>query len=136
MGIAQFIKDKRDFLLPDKERLMLFFSLLFFLPIPAYFVAGKGLIPAFYTSIVVFAFIVPTISGLALVLMLLYISALPALLYLLVSLFSLKMKNRYIQWVIALTLVLLACFVKIYVIADTGGVNTTYTAIELYSEVF
>lgn len=136
MGILQFIKNKKEFLLPDKERLMLFFSLLGFLPIPAYFIAGTGLIPAFYIAIVFFAFIMPGISGLAQLLMLVYVSSLPVFLYLLVSIFSLKTKNRYLKWGVALALVLLACFVKIYVIADAGGVRTTYTAIELYGEVF
>lgn len=135
MGIVQFIKDKREFLLPDKERLMLFFSFLGFLPFPSYFVAGSGLIPAFYTAIVVLAFIVPRITGLALILMLIYISLMPVVLYLLVSVLSWKIKNSYLKWGIVLALIMISCFVKIYLITDTRGFSATYTAIELYREV-
>ncbi|MDH4232262.1 MAG: hypothetical protein OEW04_09580 [Nitrospirota bacterium] len=122
--------------MPDKERLTLFFSFLGFLPLPSYFIAGTGLIPAFYTAIVVLAFIVPRISGLALMLLLIYISLMPVVLYLLASVLSWKIKNSYLKWGIALALIVLSCFVKIYYIDDAGGIRTAYTAIELYNEVF
>jgi hypothetical protein len=135
MGIVQFVKNRREFLMPDKERLLLFFSFLGFLPIPSYFIAGSGLIPAFYTATVVLAFIVPRVSGVTLILLLMYISLMPVFLYLIVSVASLKIRNRTLKWGIALALIMTACFVKIYYIDDAGGLRTAYTAIELYSEV-
>jgi hypothetical protein len=136
MGIIQFIKSKRDFLMPDKERLVLFFSFLGFLPFPSYFIAGSGFVPIFYTAIVVLAFIIPQVSGLGMILILLYIASMPVLLYLIVSVLSEKVKGRYLKWGIALILILLACLTKVFYITDTAGVKTLYTAIELYGEIF
>jgi len=134
--MKQFILDKISIFSPSKKKLLLFTSLLLFLPFPSYFVAGRGLIPPFYTAIVVLAFIVPLVSGWTLALLVCYIALLPLTIYGISGFLAGKIKKMYVIWFIAAALVVLGYLFRLYYIVDTAGLRKTYNFIELYRELF
>lgn len=129
-----FIKLK-IFFNPSREEFILTLCLMLFFPLPSYFVAGKGLIPPFFTIVAVFAYVLPFISGMNL-LVLLYIPVLPLIIYTCALAVCKTIKGKYLLWSIAGALAFVACIVPIYFIIDDTGIRHSYNAITLYSELF
>jgi len=136
MGLRDFIGKWQVFFVLTKEKVVLFTSFSFFLPLPTYFVAGAGLIPAFYTAVIFFAFIGPNVSGNDFFLPALYVALVPLITYTLVCFIAQKISNKKWLWGMALGLVLLSLLLRIYVISDVQGVRHYYSATELYGEIF
>jgi hypothetical protein len=136
MGLRDFIRKRQFFFSLSKEKVVLFISFSLFLPLPSYFVAGVGLIPAFYTAVIFFAFIGPNVSGKDFFMPAIYVALVPLITYTVVCFISQKIPNRKWLWSMALSLVLLSLLLRIYIIADVQGVRHSYSAIELYGELF
>jgi hypothetical protein len=123
------------FFSPGREEFMFTVCLMLFFPLPSYFVAGKGLIPPFFTIVAVFAYVLPFLSGTN-PLLLLYIAVLPLITYTGALAVCKTIKKKKLLWSMAGALVLIACLVPVYFIVDAAGISHTYNAIALYRELF
>ena len=120
---------------PSKEEFFLTLCLMTFFPLPSYFVAGKGLVPPFFTIVAVIAYVLPFISG-ANLLVLLYIPVLPLITYTGALAVCKTIKKKGLLWGVAGALALITCILPIYFIIDDTGIRHSYNALSLYVELF
>jgi hypothetical protein len=135
MNMKNTLTRMKIFFNPSREEFIVTLCLLFFFPLPSYFVAGKGVIPPFFTLVVVIAYVLPFISGTSL-LVLLYIGVLPFISYLGALAACRTVRNKRLLWGMAAALVLIGCLAPVYFIIDNTGMWHVYNAIKLYGELF
>lgn len=136
MNITQSLKERLKFFHPTKEEVFLVIFLGLFFPLPAYFIAGWGIIPPLYTAIIIIAFISPFLSGMQYLLLLLYSGFLPLICYLFAVALSRKIANKRLLFGAAIALIVISLFMPMYLIVDSSGEKAFYNAIKLYVEIF